>query len=65
MQTRNWEWWQIALRVSPILPLPVLLIFNQQAASPLQHFVIGIAVGLSIGASFVTLASPLWEKKES
>ncbi len=64
MQTRNWDWKEIAFRLSPAIMLPLFLIFNQEATSPLQHFVIGIAVGLSIGATFVCLISPLWEKKD-
>ncbi len=62
MKTHNWNWKDLGL-VSAVL-LIIVATYNQQAASPLQQFVFGIAAGLLIAVSVVYLASAAWEKQD-
>ncbi len=62
MKTHNWNWKDLGL-ASTVLLL-IVATFTQQAASPLQHFVLGIATGLLIGVSIVYLASAPWKQQD-
>ncbi len=62
MKTHNWNWKDLGL-VSAVL-LIIVATYTQQAASPLQQFLYGIATGLLIGVSIVYLASAPWKQQD-